>query len=179
MEIIRLTRSWEKTWKSISYREPSPSTSRGLMPGEQTPVSSVLVEQSTAFELPDWQVLVLFKPARLMPMGEYQGDFGPSEELEQAGFCIQMASGSKKCLDKDLQSVGQIFGCHQNAAVSYAWECKRDWDKKAALVEELEEKAAVLEKDIWVMLKERIVMKEAHQEMQQQLAKVWDDHLKL
>jgi hypothetical protein len=36
-----------------------------------------------------------------------------------------------------------------------------------------------LEKDTGLMLQERIMMKEEHQEMQQQFAKVWDDHLKL
>jgi hypothetical protein len=88
------------------------------MPGEQTPVSSMLIEQSIDFELPDWQVADLPKPARLMPIAEYHREFGPLEGLEQAGQWIQMASRIIKCLVKDLRSIGQIFGCHQMVAVS-------------------------------------------------------------
>jgi chromosome segregation ATPase len=70
--------------------------------------------------------------------------------------------------------------------VSFAQECKRDQDEKAARVEELEEKVALLEKDTRVMLQERMdmkeesrVMKEEHQETQRQLIKIREEHLKL
>jgi hypothetical protein len=35
------------------------------------------------FKLPNWQEPDLPKLARLMPIGEYQREFGPSKELEQ------------------------------------------------------------------------------------------------
>jgi hypothetical protein len=107
MEIVRLTRSREKTKKDISNPDLGPSTSRKLLSEEKTQAGSMLVDHTGNSELLErWNILELRKQEKLIIMEEYRGGFGPFEELDQGGFWIHQASGSIKHLDEDLRSVG-------------------------------------------------------------------------